>query len=719
METSSSFEDSLEASLEAAERAMADSRSLLTHPPLDPSFSRFSTGSDDEDIPPGYDNPPPPLPPSDYHAPPAALTRSGSDDPGIVIDFVWENQRRVPWRPLSARTPDLDGFCWTHTDLKSVQRPVFESCSESLVALFHRHHGPPPSDSDDVDRGVAPGWRWLSPWLVDNSDTFGIDRLTAQNTPLVTEDGRPPDWLYADDWPEDKKLLPPKGKSRGSSSRSTSPQEERERRLSGDDPAGLALPRPLPDSLEEPEATCPETCYYYVRSAPGNGGTRSRPPLVRCRRWVRPREKATPIMQQITSPSSDASDLSVSLDQRASDGGAGEADDWDLIYHDAAGGVSVSLNQSLADLGASLAADNDPPPPPPAPGEESKHWLGNAMAMTSATNSEAVEEGTGVEAEVLSDEELARRLVEAEEAQFEAEQHASKLLAEKLEAEQRAAEEQKKQAEEEGAALARRAQGAEGVMVDAFTCPACMDEVAPLRGIALAGDGCNDGLCAECFERLARSAIESKQMVLCPCCKAQVPGWLIRNFLTSDIADSYDSIEQMHLNQVEGGTLKFWYCPSPDCSNRRIIPSNWDAHDLASHYSIDKGPRWWARWRQDKDQVEDRQRRNADIEAARVIDCETCKKKICAPCNVEDHTGISCDEFQKWKADNEAADESFTMMIEKGLIKPCPNCAAPILKNEGCNFMTCSSCNSPEKMCWKTGKPRYGPNGCGGGHQCH
>ena len=44
---------------------------------------------------------------------------------------------------------------------------------------------------------------------------------------------------------------------------------------------------------------------------------------------------------------------------------------------------------------------------------------------------------------------------------------------------------------------------------------------------------------------------------------------------------------------------------------------------------------------------------------------------------------------------------------------------APILKTAGCNFMSCSSCNSPDKMCWETGKRRYGEDNCGGGHSCH
>lgn len=106
-------------------------------------------------------------------------------------------------------------------------------------------------------------------------------------------------------------------------------------------------------------------------------------------------------------------------------------------------------------------------------------------------------------------------------------------------------------------------------------------------------------------------------------------------------------------------------------------------------------------------------------EQERVVSCTACGKKICVLCMVEDHAGLTCEAFARWKEENESGDRAYADMVAEGLIKPCPNCNSPILKNEGCNYMTCPTCNDPNGMCWQTGKKRYGPDGCGGGHNCH
>lgn len=106
-------------------------------------------------------------------------------------------------------------------------------------------------------------------------------------------------------------------------------------------------------------------------------------------------------------------------------------------------------------------------------------------------------------------------------------------------------------------------------------------------------------------------------------------------------------------------------------------------------------------------------------DAERVVSCSSCKKQICVLCNVEEHAGWSCAAFGRWKQENESGGQAYADMVAGGLIKPCPNCAAPILKDDGCNFMSCPTCNDEDRMCWVTGKKRYGPHGCGGGHNCH
>jgi len=185
--------------------------------------------------------------------------------------------------------------------------------------------------------------------------------------------------------------------------------------------------------------------------------------------------------------------------------------------------------------------------------------------------------------------------------------------------------------------------------------------------------------------------IEKKEPCVCPMCPdtkaSMIPSWLVHRILGKDFATAMAEIEQLHLGQANGGSIRLWQCPTPDCKNQLVLP------------------RWW-----DHSKITDKRR---------LLNCHSCKKNICLRCNMEDHTGVTCTEYQDWKKANDAGDQSYAELVLSGLIKPCPNCNAPILKNDGCNFMTCSACKSPNGMCWETGKPRHGPGSCGGGHNCH
>ena len=99
--------------------------------------------------------------------------------------------------------------------------------------------------------------------------------------------------------------------------------------------------------------------------------------------------------------------------------------------------------------------------------------------------------------------------------------------------------------------------------------------------------------------------------------------------------------------------------------------------------------------------------------------CPSCERDICLKCNCQEHDGYTCAQYAAWKAENEAGEEKFGGLLAGGVVKLCPNCASPIEKNDGCNFITCQHCKCKEGFCWETGKPRFGPNGCGGGHNCH
>ena len=82
-----------------------------------------------------------------------------------------------------------------------------------LAALFRKHGGPPAREAECVpeDSGLpllgasrATEWRWLGPWVVD-SLSFGADRGLAA-TAHDQDQPRPVDgWLYAFDWPRDER----------------------------------------------------------------------------------------------------------------------------------------------------------------------------------------------------------------------------------------------------------------------------------------------------------------------------------------------------------------------------------------------------------------------------------------------------------------------------------------------------------------------------------
>jgi len=442
-----------------------------------------------------------------------------------------------------------------------------------------------------------------------------------------------------------------------------------------------------------------------------------------------------------------------------------------------------------------------------------------------------------------------------------------------------------------------------GLVAEAFECSCCMDDVEAYAGIRCAPGHpeCEHKMCSGCFARLVEGQIEKKESLVCPLCPAnrpaQIPSWLAGLVVGEQAQAQLVEIEQLHLSQVGGGTLRLWQCPTPDCQNRLALDPDWDAriavkrqvfgvglppseargattqtraigarrlaplgpgpalfgpgpaalgpgrrlgggpaalaalfgpevpppveprpevpqkvpdtaftastqrpthcaHSARLHHTagwlpfgeetgwleVDLGedvrllglaiqggflgtvsirPRYDVDWTpcsyvvphtQDPDHIVDIEcspvaarflRFDAEefigeaglrfevyvtdapegvsplSEQERVVCCTACEKKICVRCMVEDHAGITCEAFARWKAENESGDSAYADMVAQGLIKPCPNCNAPILKTEGCNYMTCVTCNDRHGMCWETGKKRYGPTGCGGGHNCH
>ena len=76
--------------------------------------------------------------------------------------------------------------------------------------------------------------------------------------------------------------------------------------------------------------------------------------------------------------------------------------------------------------------------------------------------------------------------------------------------------------------------------------------------------------------------------------------------------------------------------------------------------------------------------------------CIICTKKICKRCREAKEEGHRCDS---------ATLENLKLIIKE--CKPCPKCAVPIDKKDGCDQMWCSQCKTA--FSWNTGKIETGP----------
>ncbi|XP_044175028.1 ATP-dependent RNA helicase DEAH12, chloroplastic-like [Acropora millepora] len=76
--------------------------------------------------------------------------------------------------------------------------------------------------------------------------------------------------------------------------------------------------------------------------------------------------------------------------------------------------------------------------------------------------------------------------------------------------------------------------------------------------------------------------------------------------------------------------------------------------------------------------------------------CGACSADICTSCHTQSHRGLTCAMFKSGR--NVEEDFKEWMRKDPSNRKNCPQCNAPIEKNQGCNHMECSQCKA--HMCW-------------------
>ncbi|PPQ97579.1 hypothetical protein CVT26_002307 [Gymnopilus dilepis] len=178
-------------------------------------------------------------------------------------------------------------------------------------------------------------------------------------------------------------------------------------------------------------------------------------------------------------------------------------------------------------------------------------------------------------------------------------------------------------------------------------CPVCLEKVT--SGIKL---DCGHSWCRNCLKRYLEAAIEQKYFPL-KClgnsakCTERIPLLTARALLP---AASLDALVHAAFGAHVQSHSDLHYCPTPDCPQV---------------YRSAKGGVF--------------------------IQCPSCLIRICPSCHTDAHDGLTC-------AESKHGDDLFDEWAGQHDVKRCPGCNVAIEKEEGCNHMTCTMCNT--HICW-------------------
>ncbi|CAG9318423.1 unnamed protein product [Blepharisma stoltei] len=190
-------------------------------------------------------------------------------------------------------------------------------------------------------------------------------------------------------------------------------------------------------------------------------------------------------------------------------------------------------------------------------------------------------------------------------------------------------------------------------------CPICMSKQSDFIKL-----DCSDIFCLACINLVLVNYLDTGKVfaeeIACPECKAMIPDTIVNKHITADqqqkIKDLRVSLKAQKL-VAEGKAI---HCPVPDCKGfGYIFPE-----DL-------------------------------------VTACSECKAGVCIPCKRGSHPGLTCEEYEKVNPEENLND----MLLSRNW-KRCPNCGSAVEREDGCNFITCTSpvCRGEKALCNLCGK---------------
>jgi hypothetical protein len=191
-----------------------------------------------------------------------------------------------------------------------------------------------------------------------------------------------------------------------------------------------------------------------------------------------------------------------------------------------------------------------------------------------------------------------------------------------------------------------------------YQCAVCFDEDLEINAIFVLSS-CHHYLCADCMKQHIVTLNKSMRASALPCpipeCTHLVGHTEVKRCLP---ADEYERYQQFLLQDALSKVGECRWCPNPGCGTAMIgdpkIP-------------LMRCPK------------------------------PDCHFSFCFNCKEKWHTDLTCEQYQKWKKDNQAGDSRFTEWAAKNT-RPCAKCHVAIQKNGGCNHMTCANCR--HQFCW-------------------
>ena len=105
---------------------------------------------------------------------------------------------------------------------------------------------------------------------------------------------------------------------------------------------------------------------------------------------------------------------------------------------------------------------------------------------------------------------------------------------------------------------------------------------------------------------------------------------------------------------------------------------------------------------------------SSSVSSTQMIKC-ICGNSYCFGCSNSTHTPASCIEMRAWKA--RQTSEDATELFMRSFVKPCPKCAEPWTKPQGCNHVKCTKCNTD--FCFTCGQSHSFGGASGSFYKCN